>query len=61
MGIKEKVEAEYEKGKAEVESDGLTKELKQAGSEAKKNMKQAGSEVKKDLKKAKAEVKKRIN
>lgn len=60
MGTKEKIEAEaskanaknqntYDKAKAEVDSDGLTKELKQTGSEIKKDVKVAAAEVKKKV------------
>ncbi len=60
MGTKEKIEAEtakanaknqntYDKAKAEVDSDGLSKELKQTGSEIKKNVKVAAAEVKKKV------------
>ena len=60
MGTKEKIEAEtdkaiaknentYEKAKAEVDSDGLTKELKQTGSEIKKNVKIAAADIKKKI------------
>ena len=60
MGTKEKIEAEtskanaknqntWDKAKAEVGSDGLTKDLKQTGSEIKKNVKIAAAEVKKKV------------
>jgi hypothetical protein len=60
MGTKEKIEAEidkakaknqntYEKANAEVNSDGLTKELKQTGSEIKKDIKIAAAEIKKKI------------
>jgi hypothetical protein len=49
MHLKAESQAEYEKAKAEVESDGLTKELKQAGAEVKKDMKKGAAEVKKKL------------
>ncbi len=60
METKEKIKAEaskanaknqntYDKAKAEVDSDGLTKELKQTGSEIKKDVKVAAAEVKKKV------------
>jgi hypothetical protein len=60
MGTKEKIEAEtakanaknqntYDKAKAEFDSDGLKKELKQTGSDIKKNVKIAAADIKKKI------------
>jgi len=48
--VKAKVQANYEKSEADMESTGLTKELRHTG-----------SEIKKDAKIAKADLKEKVN